>query len=490
MTSSQLVERLRTEVGEVVARHSKTRNLSHFAKYANDPAGFCRDVLRCDMWSRQLEMADAVRDHARTVVVTSNGIGKDYATARIALWWIFCRRGFVVLTGPTERQVKQICMREVRRAFASAPELPGELYALELRVNDECGLIAFTSDDPDRLTGFHHPRLLVCMTEAQGVSDDAYEAAQACVTGPENRLFVYGNPISPAGAFFQAAESERWHRLTIAAAEHPNVLSGREEIPGAVSREWIEMMRAEYGTTSSIWKSRVLAQFPEESIEGLVQRAWLRAAYEKHASGTLDIEAAFHPLVLAVDVARYGADSTVVAFVRGGRVERLVRWHGASITATAGRVKALAHEATPRHVPPKFPEMSIPPMIVVDEPGLGGGLIDVLRQDKLPVVAFNGAAKPLDETRFLNTRSEAFWKFRELLEQGRVALPEDALLEEEALAVQWGLAQQGGKIQILSKDILRKELGRSPDALDAVVMGLAYAMGGLRREASTFKYRA
>jgi hypothetical protein len=73
-----------------------------------------------------------------------------------------------------------------------------------------------------------------------------------------------------------------------------------------------------------------------------------------------------------------------------------------------------------------------------------------------------------------------------LLEQGRIALPPDDGLAEEALAIEWTLDGKG-KIQILSKDSLRATLGRSPDLLDACVIGLSQSVGGLARRVSTFR---
>jgi len=130
------VRRLSEQVGELIASHEQARDISEFSKYASDPARFMRDVLRCEPWEKQITMAELVRDSRRTVCLSANGIGKDWTCARIALWWVFARRGLVILTGPTERQVKFILMREVRRAFTRAPELPGDLYSLELRVGD------------------------------------------------------------------------------------------------------------------------------------------------------------------------------------------------------------------------------------------------------------------------------------------------------------------------------------------------------------------
>lgn len=272
MASPTDLARLRDQVGDLVARHDRAKDVRDFSRYADDPAGFFRDVLRCEPWSMQIEMAERVRDNPRTIVVTRNGLGKDWATACIALWWAFARGVMVILTGPTERQVKQILMREVRKAFAVAQELPGELYTLELRINESSGLMAFTSDNADKLTGFHHPKLLICITEGQGVPEEAYEALFPCVTGGDNRLFVYGNPTQPTGPFYRSAHSDNWSSLTINASHHPNIISGRQEIPGSVSVEWIEMMREEYGQRSSIYRSRVLAEFPKSLSDGSIQR--------------------------------------------------------------------------------------------------------------------------------------------------------------------------------------------------------------------------
>jgi hypothetical protein len=480
VTTTAIIAKLRAEVGEVIAQHRDAKDIRAFATYADDPAGFMRDVLRCEPWSKQVEMAERIRDHSRSVIVTCNGLGKDWVTARIALWWVYARRGFVILTGPTERQVKQILMREIRRAFAIAPELPGELYALELRVDEggECGILAFTSDNADRLTGFHHPRLLICVTEGQGVDDEAYEAALSCATGPENRIFVYGNPTRPAGRFYQAAHSEHWSALTIAATEHPNVVTGRNEIPGAVSREWIATMRDEYGEGSSIYKARVLAQFPEESIEGLIKREWLRAAFARHDAHVAAVaNTPAPPPLLSLDIARFGPDSSCLCISRGPVVQELITWRGASVTDSADRLIANADRfVNTRSLSTSQLRYSNAPLvrrpvIVIDEPGLGGGCIDIVRKAGWLVEAFNGGAAASDSRRFLNRRAESHWKFRELLENNVIALPRDPALEEEAMAIEWQLTA-AGQIQIVSKDAVRQTLGRSPDRLDAVVMAM------------------
>jgi len=484
MTSTSDVRRLREQVGDLIAKHERAKDITEFSKYADDPAGFFRDVLRCEPWSKQEDMVELIRDHPRAVCVTANGLGKDWATARAALWWVYARRGLAILSGPTERQVKQILMREVRRAFSRAPELPGELYSMELRVDDsgECGILAFTSDNADRLTGFHHPKLLICLTEGQGIGEDAFEASQACATGPENRIFVYGNPTRPTGPFYRVAHSDNWAKLTIRADEHPNVISGREEIPGAVSREWIEQMREEYGGSSSIFKSRVLAEFPEESVEGLIRRDWLKAAFKRWEERDPNTDLMERP-ILGLDVARFGPDASVLADIRGPVLREFVTWRGASLTETAEKVMDYGSRIAAQSFGQKWAGQwaGVRPICHVDEPGLGGGAIDVLRSKGYPVEAFNGSRKAIADytNRFKNLRAQSHWRFRELLEKGKIALPPDPLLEEECLAVEWQI-NAAGEIQVVGKDMIRKELGRSPDRLDSAIIGFAMGIGGCR----------
>lgn len=471
------LDRFRTDVGAIVAKHEAKRGLTDFTKYAADPVGFLRDVLHCDPWAAQIKMAELVRDEAKVALVSANSIGKDWLVARLALWWTYAVRGFVIMTSVTDRQARHISMKQVRSAFLGAPSLPGELFQMELRTDDQSGIIAFTSDSADRLVGFHHPRLLLCLSEAQGLEPEVFEAAFACATGVENKILCYGNPTRPAGSFHAAATSDSWAPLTISAHEHPNIISGREEIPGGPSLAWIQSMREEYGETSSIYRSRVLSEWPEESVEGLIKRAWLRAAFDRHDArqappetyeDCLERNAEPAHVVLGVDVARYGADHSVVAIIRGPHVESLVTWHGASTTDSADRVLNVARSLTTRFARPR---------IVVDDTGLGGGLTDVLRKEGWNVIAFIGAAQAPEPKRFLNLRAASHWKFRELLENNLISLPRDSALEEEALAVEWQLAAKSDGIQIVGKGVIRQTLGRSPDRLDAVIMGLWESIG-------------
>ena len=458
--STGLLRRLETEIGSLVERHDTTRDLSAFDRYRDDPCGFASDVLKVKLWSRQEELAEAIRDHPLVRCQSGNSIGKDFVVAGVlAAWWIYACRGFVLMTGTSDRQVREVCMKELRRAFHRG-NLPGELYTHALRVpgSEDVGLLAFVSNEASRMTGFHFPRTLTIITESQGADDWALEAMLANLAGAEDRLAAVGNPTSPSGWFYQTSKAPDWHSLTISAFEHPNVVQGRTVIPGAVTAAQIERIRSTYGESSPVYLARVLGEYPEQSLTGLYELSHIEAAMSRHAE-FLEKHAE-SPAVVSVDPARFGADHTAVAVRRGPCVVEVRTWAKQSLTETSRRVLAL------------LDELGVAPgqrgVVVCDVVGLGSGVVDMLRDARYTVRAFNAGAKAKDPERFVNARSEVAWLLRDELEAGSIALPDDPDLHEEMLAVEWGITTEG-RIALEPKDAMKSRLGRSPDRLDAVL---------------------
>ena len=473
MTVTATLRRLDAQLGDLIERHGRGRSLEEFAAYSNDPIGFIREVLGGEPWARQVEIAESVRDNPLVAVRSANAVGKDWLAARLALWWVYARRGLVLLTGPTERQVVQIVMGEVARAFGVAKELPGELYRTSLRLGREehAGILAFTSTEASKLTGFHAPRVLAVLTEAQGVEDFAWEALLACATGPEDRILAVGNPLSPSGRFYAVSRSPSWTAIRISASEHPNLRSGQSVIPGGPSQAFVERIAAEYGRGSGTYQARVEGEFPDQGEEGLFSRSWLEAASE----GTTEpwrLEAD-ERLVVAVDPARFGPDLTAVAVRRGPVLEDLITFGGRlDLMETVGKLRELFSQVGVR--PTSRARRSVETgLVIVDEVGLGAGLLDRLREIGYRVRAFNGGRSPRAKKRFLNARAEAYWRLRELLEAGEIILPPDDELFDELLAIRWRPTSEG-KVRIEAKEELKSRLGRSPDRADAVCMAFGY----------------
>lgn len=499
------IGRLESDLGELLATHERARDLSEFAAYRDDPIGFIREVLHGSPWERQVEIAETVRDAPLVVVRSGQAIGKDWIAAGLALWWVYARRGLVLLTGPTERQVREVVMGEVARAFGRAKDLPGELYSMALRLGREetAGILAFTSTEASKLTGFHAPRVIVVLTEAQGVEPWAFEAALACATGAEDRVLAVGNPLQPSGRFYSISRAgSGWEAIRIAISEHPNLQEGREVIPGGPSPEFAGRIEREYGRQSGVYMARVEGEFPDQEASGLFRRSWIEAAVDRWEEWRVlhgEEEA-----VVAIDPARYGPDLTCLAVRRGLTISAIHTWGQVDLSESVDRIREVLEQVGVRpwaggagsspgwsdagrysggvatHRPARRLIEPGAGKLIVDEIGLGAGVLDRLNEMGYRCAGFNGGSSPENKDRFANLRAAAFWMLRERLEAGEVALPPDERLAEDLLATSWRPTSEG-RVKIDAKDEIKSRLGRSPDRADAVVMTIGGEAGKRQR---------
>jgi len=499
------LDRLEDAFGELVARGERDRDLGGLAeRYGDDPVGFVREVLGGEPWREQVRVMEALLGRPRVAWSGSNSLGKDWVAARLALWWVYARGGLVLVTGPTARQVEEVVMRrEVARAFGRA-SLPGDLFTSALRLpgREEASILAATATEAGHLTGHHAERVFAILTEAQDVPDHAWEGLAASATGPEDRTLAVGNPLRPSGRFYGASKpGSGWAWVATSAFEHPNLREDSERwIPGGPSAEWVERMRRDYGD-GPIFEARVEGRFPEQGLHGLIRGAWLDEAVRRRERRRRRGEpiGSMSPLRAGLDPSRYGSDATVVAIRRGAVLDELLVWEGGrSTTELLGElVPALEARGFARHVrgtlganaygrPVMVGRQARRGRIVVDAVGLGGPVADRLREDGFAVDEFNGSSRAGDPDRHLNRRAGAHWHLARELEAGRIDLPADEALREEALAVEFAVGA-GGKVQVESKDDLRSRLGRSPDRLDAAVLAFA---PGLRSDRKRTKVRS
>lgn len=471
------VRRLRQELGDLLEQHEDASDLSGFEKYRDDPVAFVREVIGDDPWSRQADVMASVVENRNTSVRSCNAAGKSKLAAWLPLWWSLSRQGLAVITTPTERQGTEIIMRREAWRAHSKGGLPGSIYTNAYRPREDgaAGVVLKTATAVSSLTGFHEEEVLFVIDEAQDherLDPHAWDAAFAVATGEHDRKLALGNPLHPLGRFYNTHQpSSDWRSIRIPASDIPNVREGKTVIPGLLSREAIDDMAAEYGRDSGFFRARVQAEFPEESEEGLFRRDWLRAAGERHDEGEMLLyeRERFTQRVLGVDVARHGADKTVVAIRRGPVLERFEAWSGADTEETAERVHEMAHQMGAVHR--KAPNKPAVSDIVVDSVGVGAGVFDNLKNRDAPwdVHEHKGSRTAWEDDRYRNVRAEASWLLRERCRRGKLALPDDEELVQELMGIKWRPDPQD-RVQLEAKDELRDRLGRSPDKADATLM--------------------
>jgi len=426
---------------------------------ASDPALFGASFLGGSYTPDQLRVMAAVRDHERVAVHSGHATGKSFVAAAIVLWFLHSHKpSKVVTTAPTWRQVNEILWSEIRIACErSTLPLGSHLppRAPELRVGSDHFAVGISTDDSARFQGFHSENLLIVLDEAGGIGPEIWDAVEYIASGGAVKVLAIGNPDSPDGRFISAVKSPLWHSINISCMTHPNITGVGDYVHGAVTKDWVEGRKLEWGEDSPLYQARVCGKFPEEGDDTLISLRWVIDAV-----GRKDIQVK-KPPVIGVDVARFGSDETVLMLLRDELVVETRAYIGRDLMQTCGEILRMKRDHG----------LDETALVVVDDVGLGGGVTDRLREQGQHVMAFKGGAKARDSNQFLNRRAEAWWFLREELREGRLCLPDDDLLKSQLSSVRYN-PRSDGKIQLEKKDQMLKRGVPSPDRADALVMAV------------------
>lgn len=454
------------------------------------PVTFATDVLGVSLWDKQKEVLAALPGNRRIAVKSGNGLGKGFCAGVAVLWFLYTHDPAVVLsTAPTFRQVRHVLWRQIRQLYFRAKEpLGGKILDSRWELSEDRYAMGLSADTADQFQGFHNPNMLIVVDEAEGVSDEIYEAIDSVMTSAEtSRLLLIGNPTTVSGAFRRAFHEERhlYHTVTISALDSPNVQAGKIVVPGLTTAAWVEERQEIWGEENPLFRARVLGEFPDQGDDTLIKLSDIEAAvvYRPGEAMAADITADVtnvgtgfkpaldeasldsklgnviapaEPVIISVDVARFGSDKSVILRRRGKTVEEIKSFQGMDTMQLAGRVKAAIEEFHPDHV-------------FIDEVGVGAGVVDRLREQGLGVKGINVARSARQSGPFANLRAEGYWRLRELFASGEIGLPRDNQLMGELAAVRYSYDSQG-RILMESKDDMRSRGLPSPDRADALML--------------------
>ena len=166
---------------------------------------------------------------------------------------------------------------------------------------------------------------------------------------------------------------------------------------------------------------------------------------------------------ISVDVARFGSDRSVACVWVGMTIVEISVYSKLSTVELSSEIRNLIakHGVHPTNV-------------IVDSDGVGGGVADQIRGTN-----FVNNAKPLHNQNFSNLKSQCYVKLSELFKEGKISInilsPSDIDdLTQELLAIKLKDVDKDNKVQVASKDEMKKILGRSPDLSDALMMRMYY----------------
>jgi hypothetical protein len=441
--------------------------------YLNDPAGWIRDELGWSLWSKQVELVDAVRHHRNIAVKAAHSVGKTRALAGLALWWISVHpmgQALVVITSDNDDNIKGGIFQELIAAHEAAAEagrpFPGRI-TLDSKWHagpNNQTLVAFGRKPSDRnptgLQGFHRKYLLAIVDECCGVPAELWEAAESLASNAAGVVVAAGNPTDPSSHFAEVCKpGSGWEVQQISAYDTPAYTG--EDVPqdvleNLVDPAWVAARKQAWGPKDPRYIARIDGEFPKVSTDSLIEPDWVEAAQKRSLARNRKPH-------LGIDVARYGDSETVIMQSEGGWAR--IAWAGGKLSTmeTVGHVGRVKKQLNAEPGLNDFVGMA------VDADGLGAGVFDRLIELGHSVTEIRGGQPAVEPEDFVNRRSEWYWNLRQRFENGQIDIdPDDDVLAKQLVAIKWKMTSKG-QIAVETKEEMRKRGLPSPDRADALV---------------------
>lgn len=460
-------------------------------KLKTEPYYFTKEILGTKLWKKQKRILKRVMNlqgeyKNKTCVKSCHGIGKSYTAAQIALQFLYTYSpSIVITTAPTFRQVEKTIWKEIRTSYRNAKiNLGGNLSEgtpnLQI-LKDQWYLSGIATNDGDKLQGIHEDHILIIVDESAGVSESIFEAIEAILTSANAHLLIIGNPTSTTGYFRKAFSEKGWNKITVSAFDTPNFtafgiteedilngtweekIDGKLPYPKLITPQWVADKYQRWGRESTFVKTRIRAEFDETGSDSIVSLAWLDAAVERNKE--LPIICDSKKIVIGVDVAEHGRDSSIACIKRNRYIQPMKEYKQMKVMELASHLKLLYESIGANN-------------IKVDTIGVGTGVEGRLEEYDIKTYRVNVAEGPggdeEEKEKHVNKRAQLYWNLRELLDPDNphaIGIPDDDELIEELLNTKYKL--KNGKIQIIAKDDIKAVIGRSPDKADALMIACA-----------------
>ena len=458
------------------------------AKFTHDPLGFVLFAFPWgtgelsgesgpDTWQREVltdigAKLKAGGDFGAVVqeaIASGHGIGKSALVSWIIEWAITTHedtRG--VVTANTDNQLRTKTWAELAKwhrlsLFGHWFELTATaLYSRDPKHEKtwRIDMTPWSERNTEAFAGLHNKgnRVLLIFDEASAIADIIWEVSEGALTDSNTEIIwcAFGNPTRNSGRFRECFGrfKHRWEHRQI--DSRTCRMTNKDQIA-----QWV----ADYGEDSDFVRVRVRGVFPRAGSTQFIGSDLVEAAASREARSGL-----YDALVIGVDPARFGDDESVIYIRKGrdGKTHPPLKFRGLDTMQLAARV-AEQYESFRADG------------IFVDGGGLGAGVVDRLRQLRVPVIEVQFGASP-DRSNFgqeaiayLNKGAEMWGVMREWLAGGG-AIPDDNDLKSQLESREYGFAMKDGRdaIQLESKKDMKKRGLSSPDIADALALTFAY----------------
>jgi len=467
--------------------------IEELAQFSSDPLGFVlfafpwgeegelSAALGPEQWQEQLlrELGEALRKgelgvaEAIQIARTSgHGIGKSALVAWLILWAMSTfedTKG--VVTANTENQLKTktwvelakwhrlFIGRDLFKLTATAMFSRDPLHETTWRFD----MVPWSERNTEAFAGLHNQgkRVLLVFDEASAIPDLIWEVSEGALTDRNTQIIwcAFGNPTRNSGRFRECFTGGRFaHRWNTAAIDSRTVsITNKDQF-----QKWID----DYGEDHDFVRIRVRGVFPRVDSSSFISYEVARQAVGR------TVEPYSGTVVLGVDVGRFGDDPSVIYPRKGRDASSLpielypqidTMGLAAKVAAAFDRYKAS--------------------VVMVDSGGVGGGVVDRLRQLRVPVMEVDFGSKPDgtnpdDGAKYANKRAEIWGAMREWLRTGSIpdfAIPgaESTTIVDELVGPNFGM-NTSEAIQLESKKEMRRRGVSSPNVADALACTFAF----------------
>jgi hypothetical protein len=427
-------------------------------------------------WQREilLDIAEHIKqnqgkvdfDVMREAVASGRGIGKSALVSWLEHWMLSTRIGAtIIVSANSESQLRSVTWAEITKWLSmsinshwfevSATRVMPAKWLTELVERDlkkgtrywgvEGRL--WSAENPDAYAGVHnYDGVMVIFDEASGIDDSIWSVTSGFFTEntPHRFWLAFSNPRRNSGYFYEAFHSKRefWKNRNIDA----------RQVEGT-DKNVYEQIIDEYGADSVQAHVEVYGMFPNASDDqfisvNIVEEAMRREKYKDNTA----------PIIIGVDPARFGSDSTVIAVRQGRDVIAIKRHKGDDTMETVGRVIEAIEEYQPA-------------LVNIDEGGLGAGVVDRLKEQRYKIKGVNFGNKAKNGMMYGNKRAEMWGDMREWLKSA--AIPNDRYLKSDLISPMMKPDSKGSIFLESKKDMRARGLA-SPDAADAIALTFAF----------------
>lgn len=429
-----------------------------------------------DVWQREhLEyigrcLQTAPHTPVQTGVVSGHGVGKSCDVSWLTMWAMTTSVDTkCVVTANTALQLKTKTWAELAKWYNLMHPLLQEqftktataLYSAHPKREQtwRAEAIPNSPENPAAFAGAHNAgkRLLIIMDEASEIADAIYETVEGALTDADTEIIycIYGNPTAPIGRFRECAEGRFRAQWKFWHIDNRTVKRTNKE-------KLNELVEA-YGEDSDWVRVRVRGLFPRVGSVQLipsdvVEQARKRTPLVVHSQ----------PLILGVDVARYGDDQSVLA-ARRGLDAKTIPWR---------RFRGLSTMQLVTKIVEMHAEFGFD-AIMVDDGNMGAGVVDRLMEMNIKgvyPVSFGSGGGIVEyrgqSMKVANKRAEIWTKMRESLYLG-LAIPDENEIEVDLCGTQYGYNGKD-EIQLEKKEHMKERGLASPDNGDGLACTYAY----------------